>query len=120
MVPPWVRLASERCQELKELGDKIGKPVSEMIRETVSRFVGMKDYHTGAMPSYLPRGSRDDRRTVTAHFTQAEWDLVVSVSQDTGKSKTELLREATDEYLRQLPRSRKGKPWKKTTDKGKF
>jgi len=101
MVRPWVELANYQYEELKKLREKTGKPVSGMIREAVSGFVEKKDYPVGMISSCLPKASRDNHRTVTAYLPRFKWDLLVRISQNTRRCKTELVREAVEEYLRE-------------------
>ncbi len=103
MVRPWVELEKHHYKQLKELQENTGKAISEMIREAVSEFVRKKDYSISTRSSYLPKASRDSYRTTTAYFARAEWDLLVRISQNTGRCKTELVREAVEEYLRKSP-----------------
>jgi len=57
-VRPHVQLTKSQYEQLKELKEKTGKPVSEMIREAVSRSVEKKGYPVSMVSSYLPRASR--------------------------------------------------------------
>jgi len=101
MIRPWVELENDQYERLKELEENTGKRVSETIREAVSRFVRKKEYSISTRSSYLPRASRDSYRTITAYFPRAEWDLLVGISRNTGRCRTELVREAVAGYLGQ-------------------
>jgi len=49
--------------------------------------------------SYLPGATRDNYKSVTAYFPRFDWNLVIRISERTGRGKTELIREALEEYL---------------------
>ena len=100
MVRPWVELEKDQFEHLKKLRENTGKAVSEMIRQAVSQFVGKKDHPLNIATSYLPKGTRDNYRGVTAYLPKSEWDLLVRISQNTGRCKTELVREAVEEYTK--------------------
>ncbi|GAF91239.1 unnamed protein product, partial [marine sediment metagenome] len=72
---------------------------SEIIREAVSGFVHKKKYPTNVIVSHLSRGTRDKYKSVSAYFSQADWNLLEEISKNTGECKTELIRQAVDEYL---------------------
>jgi len=74
-----------------------------MIREAVSRFVRNGEYPLSTSSSYLPRASRDGYRTVAAYLSRSDLSLLTSISKETGRCKTHLIREAVDEYLNGLP-----------------
>ena len=102
MVRPWVVVSKCQYEQLKKLKEKTGKPVSMIIQEAVSDFVRKKEYRVGIASSYLPRASRDNCRTLTAYVLRSDWNLLGEISRNTGRSKTELIRKALDEYMREL------------------
>jgi len=99
MVRPWVELAESQYEQLNELREKASKPVSEMIREAVSNFVRKKEYSINIGASHLPRTSRENYRRVTTYLSRSDLSLLASISKETGRCKTHLIREAVDEYL---------------------
>ncbi|TEU10631.1 MAG: hypothetical protein E3J21_25765 [Anaerolineales bacterium] len=99
MVRPWVKVSLCQYQELKRLTEKRGKPLSEIIREAVAKFTTKKDYPVSAAASHLPKGTRDKYKSVSAYFPRSDWNLLEKISKNTGKCKTELIRQAVDEYL---------------------
>ena len=99
LVPPWVELEKEQCERLKELQENTGKPVSEMIREAITSFVRKKDYSISISASHLPRATRENYRRVTTYLSRSDLSLLACISKETGRCKTDLIREAVDRYL---------------------
>ncbi len=99
MVRPWVKVSLSQYEKLKEIKKKSGRSLSEIIREAVCKFVKKKDFHGSTTTSYLPKGTRDKYKSVSAYFPRSDWNLLEEISKHTGKSKTELVRQAVDEYL---------------------
>ncbi|TET10628.1 ribbon-helix-helix domain-containing protein [Candidatus Aerophobetes bacterium] len=107
MARPWVELEKDQYRELKNLNRKTGRPVSGMIREAITSFATKKDYSITIGASHLPRASRENYRRVTAYLCRSDLNLLVSISKETGRCKTHLIREAVDEYLRSQHRLKK-------------
>ncbi len=99
MVRPWIKVSLCQYQELKKLKEETDRPLSEIIREAVSGFVKKKDFPVSTTASYLTRRTRDKYRSVSAYFFRFDWDLLERISENTGKCKTELIRQAVHEYL---------------------
>ncbi len=99
MIRPWVKVSLCQYEELKRLTEKKGKPLSEIIREAVSEFVQKKDFPANTTVSSLARGTRNRYKSVSAYFCTSDWNLLQRISKNTGRPKTELVREAVDEYL---------------------
>jgi len=99
MVRPWVELEKDRCERLKELEENTGKGVSRMIREAVTSFATKKNYSISIGASYLPREARENYRRVTTYLSRSDLTLLASISKETGRCKTYLIREAVDKYL---------------------
>jgi len=81
----------------------MGKPVSGIIREAVSNFVAKKDYSISIGPSYLPKEAREDYRRVTTYLSRSDLSLLVSISKETARCKTYLIRGAVAKYLVGVP-----------------
>ncbi len=111
MVRPWVKISLCQYEELKKLTEKKGSPLSEMIREAVSEFLKKKDFPADTTVSSLPRGTRNRYKSVSAYFPRSDWSFLSSISKETGRCKTHLIREAVDEYLEStaVQGKRKGK-----------
>jgi len=99
MVRPWVKISLCQYQKLNGLKEETGKPLSEIIREVVREFVKKKDFPVSTTASYLPKGTRDKCKSVSTYFVRFDWNLLQRISKNTGRSKTELIRQAVDEYL---------------------
>ncbi len=75
------------------------RSLSEIIGEAVSGFAKKKGFPGSTTASYLPKGTKNGYKYVSAYFARSDWNLLQRVSKNTGRSKTELVREAVDEYL---------------------
>ncbi len=99
MVRAWVELEKNQYERLKELQENTGKAVSEIIREAVGEFLKKKDFPADTTVSSLARGTRNRYKSVSAYFPRSDWSLLASISKETGRCKTHLIREAVDEHL---------------------
>ncbi len=99
MVRPWVKISLSQYEKLNRLKEETGRPLSEIIREAVCEFVHKKEYPANIIVSYLPKGTRDKYKCVSAYFPRSDWNLLEKISKNTGECKTELIRQAVDEYL---------------------
>lgn len=103
MVRPWVKVSLCQYQELKKLRETARKPLSKIIREAVCEFVKKRDFPISTVASYLPKGTRDKYKSVSAYFPRSDWNLLAEISKNTAKCKTELIRQAVDERDRHQP-----------------
>ena len=99
MIRPWVKVSLRQYEELKRIKEEKGRPLSGIIREAVGEFLRKKEFPAGTTVSYLPKGTRDRYRSVSAYFPRSDWSLLAEISKNTRRPKTELVREAVDEYL---------------------
>ncbi len=99
MVRPWVKISLGQYEKLKEIRKKSGKPLSEIVRKAVSQFVKKKDFAVSTTASYLPKRTTSEYKAVSAYFVRSEWNLLEEISKNTGKCKSELIRQAVDEYV---------------------
>jgi len=99
MVRPWVKVSLGQYQKLNRLEEETGRPLSEIIRGSVCRFVRKKDFPISATVSYLPKGTKNGYKSVSAYFAGSDWKLLEEISKNTGECKTELIRQAVDEFL---------------------
>ncbi len=99
MVRAWVKVSLCQYEKFNGLKEETGRPLSEIIRKAACRFVKKKDFPVSTTLSYLPKGTRNKYKSVSAYFSQADWSLLQQISKNTGKCKTELIRQAVDEYL---------------------
>ena len=99
MVRPWVKVSLSQYEKLERLREETGRPLSEIIRGSVGRLVRKKDFPVSTVASYLPKRTKNGYKSVSAYFSTSDWDLLAEISKNTRRSKTELVREAVDEYL---------------------
>lgn len=99
MVRPWVEISLCQHEKLKKIKERTGRPLSGMLREAVFRLVQKKKHLASTTVSYLAKGTRDRYTSVSAYFPRLDWSLLEEISKNTGKCKTELVRQALDEYL---------------------
>jgi len=99
MVRSWVKVSLFQYQALKRLIKKRGKSLSEIIREAVSGFAKKKDFPVSTTASHLAKGTRDKYKSVSAYLPRSDWHLLQRISKNTGRFKTELIREAINDYL---------------------
>jgi len=99
MVRPWVEISLSQYEELNKLREKRDESLSGIIREAVGEFLKKKDFPAGTAVSYLPKGTRNRYKSVSAYFPRSDWSLLEEISRNTTKCKTELVRRALDEYL---------------------
>ena len=102
MVRPWVKISLCQYQNLRKLREETSRPLSRIIREAVSKFLRKKDFPSNTAISYLPKGTRDKYKSVSVYFVKSDWNLLAEISKNTGECKSELIREAVDEYLGKL------------------
>jgi len=100
MVRSWVKVSLSQYQKLNRLKEETGRPLSEIIRGSVCRFVRKKDFPAGTTVSYLPKGTRNRYKSVSAYFPRSDWNLLEEIAKNTGECKSKLIRQAVDEYLR--------------------
>ena len=111
MVRPWVKVSLCQHEKLNGLKEETGKPLSEIIREAVSKAVKKRNFPINTAVSYLARGTKNGYKSVSAYFARSDWNLLASISKQTGRCKTHLIREAVNEYLEStaVQDKRKGK-----------
>jgi len=71
MVCSWVKVSLYQYERLKRLKEKTGKPLFEIIREAVSKFVRNKDYPINITSSHLPK-ARHKYKTMNAYFLRSD------------------------------------------------
>ena len=95
-----VKIPLDQYKELDALRRERKESLSKLIREALSYFTKKKEHSISALPSFPPASTIDKYKTVTAYFPKHEWNLLKTISKNTGRCKTELIRETVDEYLR--------------------
>ncbi len=99
MVRAWVKVSLSQYEKINKLKEETGIPLSEIIRKAICDFVRNKDFPVSATASYLPKGSINNYKSVSAYFPRSDWNLLQRISKNTTKCKTELIRQAADEYV---------------------
>jgi len=99
MVRPWVEVSLCQYEKLRKLREQTNRTLSEIIREAVCDLVRKKDFAVSTAASYLPKGTRDKYKSVSAYFPRSDWNFLEEISKNTERCKTELIRQAVDEYL---------------------
>ena len=79
--------------------EKRGESLSGIIREATSQFLKKKEFPGSTTVSSLVRGTRNRYKSASAYFSTSDWNLLAEISKNTKRPKTELVREAVDEYL---------------------
>ncbi len=99
MVRPWVKVSLCQYEKPRKLREETNRPLSEIIREAVSKFAKKEDFAISTTASYLPKGTRDKYKSVSAYFFRSDWGLLERISKNTGECMTELIKEVVDEFL---------------------
>lgn len=101
MVRPFVKISRDQYEKLDRLRREKKESLSKLIREALSYFVKKEEHPVSVLPSVLPAFTGDQYKTVTAYFPRHDWNLLERISKNTGRCKTELIKEAVDKYLRE-------------------
>ena len=99
MVRSWVKVSLSQYEKFKEIKKKSGRPLSGIIREAAPQFLKKKEFPGSTTVSSLVRGTRNRYKSASAYFSTSDWNLLAEISKNTRRPKTELVREAVDEYL---------------------
>ncbi|GAI58542.1 unnamed protein product [marine sediment metagenome] len=90
-------------QELKKIKERTDRSLSKIIGEAVCKFVKKRDFAVSTTVSYLPKRTRDKYKSVSAYFVRSDWNFLEEISKNTRECKSELIRQAVDEYLEKYP-----------------
>jgi len=96
-----VKISLDQYEQLDRLRKERKESLSKLIREALSYFTKKGKHPVSVLPSVLPAFTGDKYKTVTAYFPQHDWNLLERISKNTGRCKTELIKEAVNEYLRE-------------------
>jgi len=99
MVRPFVKIALKQYKEQNTLRGEKKESLSKLIREALSSFTKKKEHSISISASHLPREARENYRRVTTYLSRSDLSLLASISKETGRCKTHLIREAVDNYL---------------------
>lgn len=87
-----------QIKKLEKIAQKEGKATAQVIREAVKRFLNraIRERSTFNFDASSARGTR----RIYPRFSKSDWDMLNRVSRKSHRRKTELVREAVNEYLR--------------------
>jgi len=88
-----------QIKKLEEMARKEGKATAQVIREAVKKFLNRAIYERDTF-NFDASSARGTKR-VYPRFSKSDWDMLNKVSKKTNKFRTELVREAVDNYLRE-------------------
>jgi len=78
---------------------KEGKASAQVIREAVKKFLNRAVYERNTFN--FDASSAKGTKRIYPRFSKSDWDMLNRASKKTNKYRTELVREAVDEYLRE-------------------
>jgi hypothetical protein len=84
---------------LEEIARKEEKVTAQVIGEAVKRFLNRRSFERNTF-NFDVSSARGAKR-VYPRFSKSDWDMLNRVSKKTNRHRTELVREAVDEYLRE-------------------
>jgi len=93
MVRPFVKISVHQYEELDRLRKEKKESLSKLIRESLSYFIEKREHSISVLPTFLPPLTEDQYKTVTAYFPKHDWSALERISKNTGRYRTELLRE---------------------------
>jgi predicted DNA-binding protein len=88
-----------QIKKLEKIAQKEGKATAQVIREAVKRFLNRAICERSIF-NFDASSARDTRR-IYPRFSKSEWDMLNRASKRINRYRTELVREAVDEYLRE-------------------
>ena len=95
----YVSFYPSQMKNLEEMARKQGKATAQVIREAVKRFLNKRTFKRNTF-NFDASSVRGTKR-VYPRFSKSDWDMLNRVSKETNRFRTELVREAVDEYLRE-------------------
>jgi len=93
-----VSLYPSQIKKLEKMARKERKATAQVIRKAIRRFLTRQilERNTFNFNASSARGTR----SIYPLFSKSDWDMLKGVSRKTNRFRTELVREAVDEYLR--------------------
>ncbi len=88
-----------QMKKLEEVAQREGRAKAEVIREAVRRFLNRAIYERNTF-NFDALSARGTKRLYPC-FSKSDWDRLNRLPKKTNKYRTELVREAVDEYLRE-------------------
>jgi len=94
-----INLYSSQIKKLEKIAQREGKARVQVVREAVKRFLGKRTFERNTFNFNAP--SAKGTKGIYPRFSKSDWDMLNKISKNTGRCKTELLRKAVKEYLRE-------------------
>jgi len=88
-----------QIKKLEEMARKEGKATAQVIREAVKRFLNRAIYERNTF-NFDASSARGTKR-IYPRFSKSDWDMLNRVSKKTNRHRTDLVRKAVDEYVRE-------------------
>jgi len=88
-----------QIKKLEEMAKREGKARAQVIREAVKRFLDRSTFERNTF-NFDAHSAKGTKR-IYPSFSKSDWDMLNRVSKKTNRFRTELIREAVDEYLRE-------------------
>jgi len=87
-----------QIKKLEEMARKEGKATAQLIREVVKRFLNRRTFERNTF-NFDAHSARGIKR-IYPSFSKSDWDMLNKVSKKTNRFRTELVREAVVDYLK--------------------
>jgi len=87
-----------QIKKLEQMAQRDGKATAEVIREAVKRFLNRTIYERSTFNFDAP--SAKGTKRIYPSFSKSDWDMLNRVSKKTNRHRTELVREAVVDYLK--------------------
>jgi len=86
-----------QIKKLENIAQREGKATAQVIREAVKRFLNRRTFERNTF-NFDASSARGTGR-IYPRFSKSDWDMLNRVSKKTNRFRTELVREAVEEYL---------------------
>ena len=93
-----INLYSFQIKKLEKIAQREGKARVQVVREAVQRFLNRQTFKRHTLHFNAP--SVKGTKGIYPRFSKSDWDMLNKISKNTGRCKTELLRKAVKEYLK--------------------
>jgi len=87
-----------QIKKLEEVAQREGKARAQVIREAVKRFLNRAIYERNTF-NFDAHSAKGTKR-IYPSFSKSDWDMLNKVSKKTNRFRTELVREAVVDYLK--------------------
>ncbi len=88
-----------QIKKLEQIAQREGKATAQLIREAVTRFLNKRTFERRTFN--FDASSAKGTKRIYPCFSKSDWDMLNSVSKKTNRFRTDLVREAVDEYQRE-------------------